>query len=354
MKVLILTPEMRIGGTCRDSVEWANRLAGYGDDVVLVAQSATGEGVHRLSSSVRLEGLGGRRAFLSAGRLLRILLSHPDSVILANSGTLAGLTVIFRGLGLIKQKIVFVDPFNPADTFRRGWKTAAIYRYLLWHADAFVHLSKFAERIHLELGLSKEKSSVIPNISSGSTAATSLAPAGSPLRLVAVGRLDVIKGFDRLICSFGRVIDRWPRATLGIVGEGYDRPRLEQLIRDADLGRSVELVGHSDDVAGELRRADLFVLSSLYEGMPNTLVEALDQGMRVVATPCRGSVRSLMHRLRASEMLISEDAFADDLIRAIEAGLALDSSAWVAIHARHREIFDNERNFRKLRELLAQ
>jgi glycosyltransferase involved in cell wall biosynthesis len=115
----------------------------------------------------------------------------------------------------------------------------------------------------------------------------------------------------------------------------------------------VELIGHSDDIAGELRKADLFVLSSLYEGMPNTLVEALDQGMRVVATPCRGSVRSLMHRLGASEMLISEDGFADDLIRAIEAGLALDASAWAVIHARHREIFDNERNFRKLRELLA-
>jgi hypothetical protein len=87
--------------------------------------------------------------------------------------------------------------------------------------------------------------------------------------------------------------------------------------------------------------------------MPNTLVEALDQGMRVVATPCQGPVRSLMYRLGASEMLISEDAFADDLIRAIEAGLALDFSAWAAIHARHREIFDNERNFQKLRELLV-
>jgi glycosyltransferase involved in cell wall biosynthesis len=354
MKVLILTPEMRIGGTCRDAVEWANRLVGGGDDVVLVAQSATGEGAHRLSSSVKLEGLGGRRAILSSGCLLRLLRRYPDRAILANAGTLAGLAVIFRGLGLIKQKIVFVDPFNPADTFRRGWKTAAIYRYLLWHADTFVHLSKFAERIHLGLGLSEEKSSVIPNISSVGTSAASIAPAASPLRLVAVGRLDVIKGFDRLIRAFGRVVYRWPGAMLRIVGEGYDRTRLEQLIRDAGLGSSVKLVGHSDDVAGELRRADLFVLSSLYEGMPNTLVEALDQGMRVVATPCRGPVRSLMHRLGASEMLISEDAFADDLIRAIEAGLALDSSAWAAIHARHREIFDNERNFRKLRELLAQ
>lgn len=353
MKVLILTPEMSIGGTCRDAVEWANRLARCGDDVHLVAQSATGEGVRRLSSSVRLEGLGGGRALFSAGRLLLLLRRHPDSVILANAGTLAGLAVIFRGLQLIGHRIVFVDPFNPADSFRRGWKTVAIYRYLLRYADAFVHLSKFSERIHLSLGMRKEISVVIPNISSNSNAAASLGPALPPVRLIAVGRLDAIKGFDRLIRAFSRVVDRWPGATLRIVGEGYDRLRLESIIRDVGLERSIELTGHSDDVGGELLKADVFVLSSLYEGMPNTLVEALDQGMRVVATPCRGPVRSLMHRLGASEMLISEDGFADNLIRAIEAGLALDASAWAVIHARHREIFDNERNFRKLRELLA-
>ena len=55
MKVLILTSEMRIGGTCRDAVEWANRLAGRGDFVVLIAQSATGEGVDRLSPAVKLD-----------------------------------------------------------------------------------------------------------------------------------------------------------------------------------------------------------------------------------------------------------------------------------------------------------
>ena len=126
MKVLILTSEMRIGGTCRDAVEWANRLAGRGDDVVLIAQSATGEGVHRLSPAVKLEGLDGGRALLSAGRLLRLLRRHPEAAILANAGTLAGLAIIFRGLGLIGQRIIYVDPFNPADTFRRDRKTAAI------------------------------------------------------------------------------------------------------------------------------------------------------------------------------------------------------------------------------------
>lgn len=353
MKVLILTPEMRIGGTCRDAVEWANRFVAAGDEVTLVAQSNEGEGARRLAPGVRCEGLGGGRAVFSALSLLRLLRRHPSATILANAGTLAGLAIIFRSLGLIANRIVFVDPFSPADTFRRGWKTAAIYRHLLWRADAYVHLSGFAERVHLALGLRREKSHLIPNISSTVRKIGAPDPVSAPLRVVAVGRLDVIKGFDRLIRAFGRIVDRRPGSTLRIVGEGYDRPRLEQIIREVELGRSVELVGHSDDVAAELRRSDLFVLSSLYEGMPNTLVEALDAGLRVVATPCRGSVRSLMHRLGASAMIISDDVFADDFVRALDAALSLDPAAWAEIHARHRQIFDDTRNFHALRQLLA-
>ncbi len=353
MKVVILTPEMRIGGTCRDAVEWANRLVAAGDEVTLVAQPAEGEGVRRLAAGVRLECLGAGRAIASAVGLLRLLRRHPAATILANAGTLAGLAVIFRGLGLITNKIVYVDPFNPADTFRREAKVALIYRHLLWRADAFVHLSAFAERIHLGLGLRKEGSHIVPNISSRSSVGHKARQVESPLRLVAVGRLDVIKGFDRLIQAFGRVITCWPGATLRIVGEGYDRPRLEQMIAKRGLGNSVILAGHSDDVAGELQKADLFILPSLYEGMPNTLVEALDLGMRVVASPCRGSVRSLMHELGASAMIVSDQFFEDDLIRALEAAITLNVASWDAIHARHRAIFDNEYNFRKLRQLLA-
>jgi len=353
MKVLILTSEMRMGGTCRDAIEWANRLAAGGDDVTLVALSAAGSGVSRLSSRVSFEDLGGGRAVASAARLLRLLRRHPVTPILANAGNLAALAVIFRGIGLIKNKIVYVDPFNPADTFRREVKVALIYRWLLWRADAFVHLSAFSERIHLGLGLSKLRSHLVPNISSRSRAVNTQRQIQSPLRLVAVGRLDVIKGFDRLIRAFDRVIARWPGATLRIIGEGYDRSRLERIITEIGNTNSVKLAGHSDDVSGELRKADLFVLPSLYEGMPNTLVEALDQGMRVVATPCRGSVRSLMHKIGASDMIVSDDFFADDLIRALEAAIALDKDSWDAIHARHKVIFDNEQNFKKLRLLLA-
>ena len=352
MKVLILTPELRIGGTCRDAVEWANRFVAAGDEVVMIAQLAEGEGVGRLRSEVHRAGLGGGSAVASSLKLLGILRKHPSAAILANAGTLAGLSILFRSLGLIRNRIVFVDPFNPVDTLRHGCKTALIYRWLLRRADAFVHLSSFAERVHLAMGLASAKSHLIPNISSPTPRQKSAKPLGSPLRLITVGRLDKIKGFDRLIRAVRRIVACRPGTTLRIVGEGYDRLRLEAIIRESGMAGFVTLVGHSDNVAGELRDADLFVLPSIYEGMPNTLVEALDEGMRVVATPCRGTVRSLMHKIGASEMLIDEHDFEAGMIRAVDAALGLDDIAWSEIHARHRVIFDADKNFVKLRNLL--
>jgi glycosyltransferase involved in cell wall biosynthesis len=352
MKVLILTPELRIGGTCRDAVEWANRFVAAGDDVGLIALSAEGEGVGRLRPEVHRVGLGGGRAIASSLKLLGILRQHPSAVILANAGTLAGLAILFRGLGLIRNRIVFVDPFNPADTLRHDCKTRLIYRWLLWRADAFVHLSRFAERVHLAIGLTPTKSHLIPNVSSPRHRRTSPKPLGTPLRLIAVGRLDRIKGFDRLIRALKSIVVRRPGTTLRIVGEGCDRSRLEAIICESGMAAYVTLIGHSDNVAGELRDADLFVLPSLYEGMPNTLVEALDEGLRVVATSCRGTVRSLMYQIGASEMLIDEHVFEAGLGRAIDAALGLDDIAWGEIHARHRAIFDPDLNFNKLRNLL--
>jgi hypothetical protein len=52
-------------------------------------------------------------------------------------------------------------------------------------------------------------------------------------------------------------------------------------------------------------------------------------------------------------MVVPEIDFANGLVRAIEASLSLEAAAWAEIHVRHREVFDNERNFQKLRQLLA-
>ena len=73
-----------------------------------------------------------------------------------------------------------------------------------------------------------------------------------------------------------------------LLGEGKRRGEIERLVARLGLSERVELVGHVDGVAGWLARADLLVSSSLWEGSPGAIIEALEAGLPVVATACPG------------------------------------------------------------------
>ena len=110
-------------------------------------------------------------------------------------------------------------------------------------------------------------------------------PAGGPagegrLRLVAVGRLDPVKGHDVLL----RALVDVPDAELTIVGEGGWRAHLEELVVELGLGDRVALPGWSEQVTDELSSYDALVLPSRSEGWPLTVVEAMLAGLPVVAT----------------------------------------------------------------------
>jgi len=123
---------------------------------------------------------------------------------------------------------------------------------------------------------------VIPN----PIAPSDLKPIDSGSRLVAVGRLDRQKGFDILIDAFARVASDHPQWQLHIWGEGPEQADLERRIADHLLTDRIILRGVSARPRGWIEEADVFVLSSRYEGFPNVLGEALSAGLPVIATDC--------------------------------------------------------------------
>ncbi len=111
--------------------------------------------------------------------------------------------------------------------------------------------------------------------------------------LVAVGRLSRQKAFDDLIRAFAAV--RKQRAVrLIILGEGDERRALEALIKELDLTDCVTLQGFEPNVHRFVARADVFVLSSRYEGLPNALLEAIAAGTPVIATDCLTGPREIL------------------------------------------------------------
>jgi glycosyltransferase involved in cell wall biosynthesis len=102
--------------------------------------------------------------------------------------------------------------------------------------------------------------------------------------ILAVGRLDDQKGFDLLITAFKDV--QREDIDLLISGEGDERKKLEDQIKELNLEHRVKLIGFKANLQDYYKQAQLFVLSSRNEGYPNVLVEAMSLGCACVATDC--------------------------------------------------------------------
>ena len=105
-------------------------------------------------------------------------------------------------------------------------------------------------------------------------------------RLVAVGRLNPQKNFSLLIDAFKELHKDFPELTLEIYGEGPLKTDLQNRINYYGLDKSVKLMGAHRDVLNRIYRARMFVLPSIYEGMPNALMEAMCLGIPVLSSDC--------------------------------------------------------------------
>jgi len=102
--------------------------------------------------------------------------------------------------------------------------------------------------------------------------------------LISVGHLIDQKGFEHLITVVKHIKSQIPEIVVIIAGEGGLRAKLEKEISAAGLVGSIQLLGHRNDVPALLASSDLYVNSSLWEGLPISVLEAMSAGLPIVAT----------------------------------------------------------------------
>lgn len=120
--------------------------------------------------------------------------------------------------------------------------------------------------------------------------------------VLSAGRLSVEKDFPTLLRAFALLRERIP-ARLIIVGEGGQRAKLEKLISDLGIGEAVSLPGFVQNPYAYMAHASVFVLSSVFEGFGNVLVEALACGCPVVSTDCPGGPGEILGRGRYGRLV---------------------------------------------------
>lgn len=286
------------GGAERVLSTMANWWADHGVSVTLITLAGTGSDFYPLSPAVRRVALDLSRpssglldalranAARVAGLRRALRNSRPDAVI--SFCDITNVLVLAAGTGM-RVPVIVSERIDPRRyPIGRFWSAL---RRLVYRRAAALVVQTEALRPWAETHTAPGRVAVIPNpvrVEAATAecqidAATRQAPEH---RIVAMGRLDPQKGFDVLLRAFARCALQAPDWTLTILGEGPERPALECMISELGLAGRVTLPGRVSDPAARLRAADLFVLSSRFEGFPNALVEAMACGLPVLSTDC--------------------------------------------------------------------
>ncbi len=151
--------------------------------------------------------------------------------------------------------------------------------------------------------------------------------------IISVGRFFPQKNFSFLIKSFVKVKKEFNNASLVILGDGPLKNQLFSLAKELKVEKDVHFLGFVDNPYKYLKNSDVFVLSSLYEGFGNVIVEALAVGTPVVATHCPGGPHEILQNGKFGILVPvnNEDAMANAIIQTL---LNKKDSSWLIERAK--------------------
>jgi glycosyltransferase involved in cell wall biosynthesis len=329
-RIAVLLPDLRPGGAERLHLTLAAEWIRRGIAVNFVLREARGALLEALPSGVRvvdLQALRVRHAFIP---LRRYLQTSQAGALLAAMWPLTTIAPLAARSAGFKGRVVVSEHAPPSLSYAdRGalhnvlMKTTMRLGYRLAYGRVGVS-SGVADDMARLSGMDRSCIDVFHNpaatghvLESGYPLPPALAGRTGPV-LLAVGTLKAVKRHDLLIRAFARL----PRAdaALCILGEGEERAGLEALIGSLGLQERVLLAGYQADPAPWYAHADLFVLSSDYEGFGNVIVEALEHGLPVVSTNCPTGPHEILEEGKYGTLVPVGDVYA--LARAMEEALS--------------------------------
>lgn len=330
MRVALVLPSLDGGGAQRVWVDLAGGLVDRAVEVDLVLVRDEGVLRDRVPSGVRLEFLGGREVSLAVPRLARYLRNRrPDVALPAiphmNLCTLLAARLMRPRVPVVVAQHNHLSTGARHATLLQDRLTPLLVRLGYPWADGVVAVSEgVADDLATSARLDRRRITVVPNpVTFERIARAAAEPAGhrwlaekaGPV-LLASGRLTGQKDFANLLRALA-LLDVGTR--LIVLGEGGLRADLEALSRRLGVDDRVDFAGFVANPYPFYRAADVFVLSSRWEGLPTVLLEALFLGTPIVATDCPSGPAEILEGGRWGRLVAPSDP--ESLARAVEATL---------------------------------
>lgn len=297
-KIALIIGGLRGGGAEKVCVTLANGLADRGYTIDLVVLSLNGAIRDKeLSSKVNLVNLGVGHARYSALAFWRYLRSaRPQTVLSFNRqiSVVLGLVRKFAGLKfrLVSRNIIFL---SIAESSKKGLWHGFISKHLIRRfytlSDLLIaqsHAMKDDLVSYLKIpesGVEVIHNPVCQKVADFSNA-NNLAAEVKKDYLLCVGRLEAQKAFRYAIAAFSSIAPDYPALRLKLVGKGSLESQLKEQARALGMADRVDFEGYQTDMIPYYLGAKATLLTSLYEGFPNVLVESIALGTPVVAFDC--------------------------------------------------------------------
>lgn len=307
MRILLVISSLAGGGAERAVTTLSRMWAEHGDEVRVITISSSTRDVYQLDARVSRAALDLERKSSSAvgafwNSVLRLMKLrrqirdfNPDAVVafMPPASILSAIAAIGTRVKVVGCERTYPPqaPLGPMRELARRWGYGLL-------DVAIAQTRECADWLRSNTWV--RAISVIPNPATWPlpnnppTVPTDVVCRAGRQILLAAGRLEAEKGFSDLLSAFASVCGECSEWDLVVVGEGSLRQDFEQFVADHRLVGRVHLPGRVGNVADWYARADLFALSSTFEGFPNALVEALAHGVPAVSYDCDTGPRDII------------------------------------------------------------
>lgn len=358
-RIALFMPTLEVGGAERVMITLANELSKKYKNVDLVVSSAVGELEAEVNPRVSIVNLNSKRMISSLLPLAAYLRNtRPDAMLSALN--YANIVAIFaRLLSGSRTRLVVSEHSNTRLYFKGSGAKKKVIEKLMWFyrlSDCIIAVSNGVRaslattiavppdritRIYNPIYKSEQMNGLYAGQSESATLRA--------MRILTVCRLTRAKDLPTLLYAFRHIASQRD-AELTIVGDGEERQKLLEICEKLDLMDRVVFKGYSADPWMEDVKADVFVLSSAWEGFGNVLVEAMSHGLPVVSTDCPSGPREILEDGKWGRLTPVGDSRAlasailktfDDKSHPDVVSRAQDFSVGIALEQYERALFDN-------------